>query len=49
MGGVTFNRFDKVRDEIVAALELHIDIRPCIIALNIQANETVVQPDEEKD
>jgi hypothetical protein len=46
---VTFHSFDEVRDEIVAALELHVDVRPGVVALSCQANEIVVHPDQEND
>ena len=31
VGGVALHRLDQVRDEVVAALELHVDLRPRVV------------------
>jgi hypothetical protein len=46
MGGVSLHRFDQVGNQIVAALELYIDIRPSVIALNPEPYESVVNKDD---
>ena len=43
MGCVTLDGFDQVRDQVDAALELNIDLRPCILNRVTSANESVVQ------
>ena len=39
VGGVALHRLDEVRDEVVPALELHVDLRPRVV-------DPVPQPDE---
>src|SRR5208283_5391725 len=45
--GVTLHGFDEIGDEIVAALELHIDVRPGVVAGDLQPDEAVVHGDDE--
>src|SRR5208337_3307570 len=47
VGGVTLHGFDEIGDEIVAALELHIDVRPGIVATYLQPDQAVVHRDAE--
>jgi hypothetical protein len=46
VAGIALHGFDDVGNEIVAALELHIDVRPGVVGLNIQPHEPVVDPDD---
>ena len=46
MAHVAFDGFDEVGDEIVAALELHVDLRPGVVDDVAQAHEAVVDRDE---
>src|SRR5712692_561950 len=45
--GVAFHGLDEIGDQVVAALELHVDISPGVVALNFQAHQAVVHADEE--
>src|SRR5690242_9622373 len=45
VGGVAFHGFDEIGDEVIAALELHVDIGPGVIALHAEANQSVVEKD----
>src|SRR5208337_4585270 len=47
VGGITLHGFDEIRDEIVAAFELHIDVRPGVIASDLQPDQAVVHRDAE--
>ncbi len=51
MGGVSFDGVDEIRNEIVAAFELHIDLRPRVAHLLSARDETVVNgnPDHQKE
>ena len=49
VAGVPLHDRDHVRDQIVAALELHVDIRPGVIAQLAQSNETVEREDRPTD
>ena len=42
MAHVSFNRFDEVGNEVVATLELHIDLRPRVVHIVAQVDEAVV-------
>ena len=39
---IAFNRLDKIRNEIGATLDLHIDLRPAVIDLVSHSNDAVV-------
>src|SRR5262245_7618894 len=43
---IALDRFDEVGDQVVAALELHVDVGPGVVHLNFQAYQAVVQPDQ---
>jgi hypothetical protein len=45
---VTFGGFDKVRNQIVPAFKLDVDLRPRVIDLIPQADQRVVDADHEK-
>ena len=45
MGGVALHGLHEVRDEVAAALELHLDLRPGLVDRHIGADELVVHPD----
>ena len=45
MRGVAFNRLNQVRYEVVSALELDVDVGPCLLAAHYQAHEAVVRRD----
>ena len=47
MRGIAFDGFHKVGDQIVAALELHVDVRPSVVTLDFEADQAVVHADEE--
>jgi len=47
VGGITLHGFDEIGDEIVAALELHIDVRPGVVASDLQPDQAVVHRDGE--
>jgi DNA-binding PadR family transcriptional regulator len=44
VAGVALDGFDDIRNQIVPPLELHVDIRPGVIGLNVQPDESVVDP-----
>jgi hypothetical protein len=46
VGRVAFDGFDDVGNEIGAALELDVDVRPGIGGLHVQAHEPVVDADD---
>ena len=47
MSGIAADSFDERRDEVVAVLELHVDIREGCIAALVQRHQSVVRrPDE---
>ena len=41
--GISLDRFDQVGDQVVAALELNVNIRPGVVTLHAQPNESVVE------
>ena len=49
MRGIALDGFDEIRNQIVTALELHVDVRPGVVALNFEADQAVVHADEKKD
>ena len=49
MGRITFHGFHEIRDQVVAALELDIDIGPGIVALDFQTDQAVVHANGEND
>src|SRR5579875_2338936 len=48
VGGVTFNGFDEIGNQIVAALELDINVGPGVVALHFELDQAVVHPDGDK-
>src|SRR5512144_2990568 len=44
-----FHGFDHVRDEIVTSFELNVDVRPGVVGLHVQADETVVDHHDRHD
>src|SRR5581483_11949971 len=46
MGGITLHGLHQIGDEIVAALELHIDIGPRVVGAYPQLHQSVVNTDE---
>jgi len=48
VGGVAFDRVDEVRNEVVAALELHVNLRPGIFDRLTKANQRVVSSHQPK-
>ena len=48
MGGVTFHGFDEIRNQVVASLELHINVGPGIVSANSQLDQVVVHPDQQE-
>ena len=44
VGGVALDRLDEVGDQVVAALELHVDLRPGVLRLDRAADQAVVEP-----
>ena len=44
--GVALDRLDQVGDEVVAALELHVDLRPGVVDLVPEPDQAVVRPQE---
>jgi len=46
MGSVAFYRLDKIRNEVVAPLELYINIGPCFLAAVREPDEIIVSPHE---
>src|SRR5262245_35164376 len=47
--GVALHRLDEVRNQVVAAFELNVDVRPRVLGLNLEANEAVVDRDHHQD
>ncbi len=47
MRGVALHRFHQVGDQVVAALELHVDIGPRVVTLYFEADQAVVHADDE--
>src|SRR2546428_2064017 len=45
VSGVALDRFHHVGDQVVAALELHINVGPGVIALHLKTNQAVVRAD----
>src|SRR5207245_8975536 len=45
--GVAFHGLDEIGNQVVATLELHVDVRPGVVALNFNAHQGVVHADEE--
>ena len=48
MAGVAFDGFDEIGNQVVAALELNINVGPGVVALDFQADQAVVHADAEK-
>src|SRR5262249_2114872 len=48
VSGVAFDGLDEVGNEIVAALELHVDVGPGVVALHFEAGPAVVDSDSDK-
>ena len=46
MAHVAFHGFDEIGDQVVAALELHIDLRPGVVHVVAQPHQAVVDRDE---
>ena len=49
MRGVALDRLHEVRDEIQAALQLHVDLRPGVVHHVAQLHQVVVQADNRND
>src|SRR5882724_3975784 len=49
VGGVAFDGFDEIGNEVVAALELDVDIGPGVVGLDFETDEGVVHADEDDD
>ena len=49
VGHVALDGFDEVGNQVVAALELHVDLRPGVVDEVAQVDETVVDGDEPED
>ena len=45
VAGVAFYSFDEIGDQVVAALELDVDVGPGVVHLDFEADEAVVNPD----
>ena len=48
MGGISLYRLDQVRDQVVAAPQLHIDLGPCLVDAVTAPNEAVVGDGDEE-
>ena len=48
VAGVALHSFDEIGDQVVAALELDVDVGPGVVALDLEANEAVVHADAEE-
>src|SRR5205085_4615783 len=46
--GIALHRLDEVRDQVVAALQLHLDLRPGVLRAVAQSHEPVVEQHEEQ-
>ena len=46
VGGVALHGGDQVRDQVVAALEVRVDVRPCLVHVFIQGDQRVALPDD---
>ncbi len=49
VAGVSFDGFDQHRHQVVAALQLHVDVAPGVTNLIAAANQTIEQPDRAYD
>ena len=47
MSEIAFRRFHQVRDQVVTAFELHIDLRVGVLITIAQGNQGVVSADDE--
>ena len=47
MGGISLYRVHEVRDEVVAALELHVDVRPGLLGAVDERHEVIIDKDED--
>jgi hypothetical protein len=41
MGGITFDRFDQIRNQVISSFELDINIRPCFLGPIFKANQAI--------
>ena len=48
VGGVALHRLDQVGDEVVAALELHVDLGPGVLDPVPQLDQAVVHDDDDE-
>jgi hypothetical protein len=46
--GIALYSFNQVGNQIVAALELNVDVRPGVVHLNLQPDQTVVHSDQDE-
>src|ERR671934_155255 len=49
VGGVALDRLDEVRDQVVAAPQLDVDLRPRVLGAVPQPDELVVHPDDDQE
>src|SRR5437763_730291 len=47
VAGIACSRFHQIGNQVIAALELDVDIRPGVIGRDVQAHQAVVHPDQE--
>ena len=47
--GVALHGFHEVGDQVIAALQLNVNIRPGVVALDFQPHQAVVHPDRKYD
>src|SRR5437016_2673908 len=48
MPGITLHCFDEIGNQVITTLELHVDVGPSVVHLNLKAHQAVVHPDQER-
>ena len=48
MARIAFDRFDQIGDEIMPPLELHIDVCPGTLRLDLQPHQAVIDADDDQ-